>query len=96
MKSGDLCSFLYSPAHRGDDEEEEDDGQESGEPAVDQDHLTVKAEEGEKEPLRKKKSKAPANELPILGEDELRKFRKEELLADVVHLQRKLKPLSKC
>ena len=48
----------------------------------------IKAEPGEKEESRKeRKAKAPMNELPILGEDELRKFRKDELLADVVHLQ---------
>ena len=93
MKSGRLYSSLCSPTHSGDDDEEED-GRESGErdPAMDQDQLAIKAEEEEKELPHKEKSKAPANELPILGEDELRKFRKEELLADVVHLQRRCIP----
>ena len=49
----------------------------------------VKAEPGE-EPPRAKKGKAPANELPIFGEDELKKFRKEELVADVANLEGEL------
>jgi archaellum component FlaD/FlaE len=87
----------YSQTHRGDDdddeEEEEEEKQESGEhdPTMDQDQTVaqIKPEPEEKEQSRKGKVKAPMNELPILGEDELRKFRKEELLADVVHLQGK-------
>ncbi len=44
------------------------------------------AEPREEEPSHKKKEKTP-NELPILEEDELRKFRKEELVADVANLE---------
>jgi hypothetical protein len=56
---------------------------------MDQDQTAahVKAEPGEKEHSLKIIAKVPANELPILDEDELRKFRKEELSADVTHLQ---------
>ena len=57
----------------------------------------VKAEPGE-EPLCAKKGRAPANELPIFGEDELKKFRKEELVADVANLKGELNifPSSRC
>jgi len=40
----------------------------------------------EEESSNKRKEKTP-NELPILEEDELRKFRKEELVADVANLE---------
>lgn len=78
---------------RGDDnDEDEGDKQEGGEHAMGQDPMEaqIKPEPEEKEQSHKGKAKAPMNELPILGEDELRKFRKEELLADVVHLQGRL------
>ena len=44
------------------------------------------AEPKEEEPSHKRKEKTP-NELPILEENELRKFRKEELVADVANLE---------
>lgn len=77
---------------RGDedgDDAEEDEQEGEQDPAMDQDQLAphIKAEPGDKEYPRKGKVKASPNELPILGEDDLRKFRKEELLADVAHLQ---------
>ena len=49
----------------------------------------VKAEP-EEEPSHAKKGKAPVNDLPIFWEDELKKFRKEELVADVANLEGEL------
>ena len=84
--------FLTQPSPISDDDEEEDDtvGNDGEAKAADEaagDDARVKEEPTDDVPPPKKRARTPSSELHVYTVDELSKFKKRELLADVTLLE---------